>query len=111
MNYRPLRVGKLIRAELNKIIAREIELDGAFATITDVRISKKLERALVYVSVLPPEKAAKAFDVFKKKQGELQRLLMKKMQIRPFPRIEFVLDHGIEHAAEVEKLLIQEQNR
>ncbi|MBI4095069.1 MAG: ribosome-binding factor A [Candidatus Liptonbacteria bacterium] len=110
MNYRPLRVGKLIREELNKLIQREVEISGALATITDVAIDKKLERARVYVSVLPMEKSAGALDLFKKSEGRLQYLLGRKLNIKPMPHIEFVPDRGPEHAAEVEKILIKDQN-
>ena len=105
MNYRPLRVGKLIREELAILVEKEIELDGALATITEVEVDKKLEHAKVRVSVIPEEKGEAALKVFKEVQPHLQYLLMKKMRIKPMPRIEFYLDRGPEHAARIEKVL------
>lgn len=106
MNYRPLRVGKLFRAELNAIIIREMELDGALVTITDIGVDKKLERADVGLSILPPGAADKTLAVFKAARGKLQHLLMEKVHIKPFPRIDFYIDHGYENAAAVEKNLL-----
>ena len=109
MNFRSERVGKLIREELSKMILREVELP-ALATITEVKVDKKLEGARVEVSVLPStaafEKAVLA--ALESKAGYLQHLLLKKINIKPMPRIFFVIDHGFENAAKVEKLLGQD---
>ena len=110
MNYRPLRVGKLLREELAILIEKEIELDGALATITEVEVDKKLEHAKVRLSILPSKAAEQGIKIFHSAQGHLQYLLMKKLNIKPMPRIEFVLDYGPEHAAKVEKILLKEEN-
>lgn len=109
MNYRPLRVSKLIREELAILVEKEIELDGALATITEVEVDKKLEHAKVGVSVLPEEKGEASFKTLKNAQPHLQYLLMKKMNIKPMPRIEFYLDRGPEHAARIEKVFLEDR--
>jgi ribosome-binding factor A len=48
------------------------------------------------------------FEILKKKQGKLQFILSRKMNIRPMPRINFELDFGLEKAAAVEKALLDE---
>lgn len=106
MNYRPLRVGKLIKQELSKIILREIEFPGSLVTITDVEVDKKLENAKVMVSILPSSSAKEIFEKLKRGAGKLQHLLLKKINIKPMPRISFQIDHGPENAAHVEKLLM-----
>ncbi|MDP3998316.1 MAG: ribosome-binding factor A [bacterium] len=130
MNYRSQRVSKLIREELAGIMLREVEFaDGALVTITGVDVDAKLERAIVWLSVLfaSPEPrrgglaspkrggasrekefdgAERAFAELKKRAGELQYLLMKKINIKPMPRIEFQIDRGLEHAAKIEKKII-----
>ncbi len=112
MNHRAERVQSLIQAELSKIIIREVEFpEGALATITSVEVDKKLEWANVLVSVIPSSFAAKAVQLLEKSVGELQYLLMKKLNIKPMPRIRFELDRGPEHAAVVEKLLIEDNNK
>jgi len=99
----------LIREELSKMILREVEL-SALATITEVEVDKKLEGARVKVSVLPSTAAAEeqVLDALEQKAGYLQHLLLKKINIKPMPRIVFVIDHGFENAALVEKLLGQD---
>ena len=88
-----------------------METPGALATVTDVEIGKKLETAKVRISVLPAEKANATLAIFNAARGRLQSLIMKKIQIKPFPKLEFVIDHGFEYAAHVEKVSIEAQNK
>ncbi|HVM76958.1 MAG TPA: ribosome-binding factor A [Candidatus Paceibacterota bacterium] len=108
--FRSDRVSKLIREELSKIILREFEFGGALATITSVDVDKKLERAMINVSVLPAEREAVVVEELKRSAGRLQHLLNKKLNIRPMPRIIFAPDRGNENAAIVEKLLEEDNN-
>lgn len=105
--FRSERVQSLIQEELGKIILREVELSGALATITGVEVDRKLERARVDVSVIPSAAAPAALAELVKRTGHLQHLLMKKMNIKPMPRIMFELDRGPENAAAVEKALLK----
>lgn len=109
MDHRPLRVSKLIKRELSKIIEREIEFEGALATITEVQVDPKLEHAEVLVGILPKEKEAESFNVLREARGKLQSLLMKKINIKPMPRIEFKIDYGAENAAKIEKRFLEIQ--
>jgi len=106
MNFRPQRVGKLIREELSGIMIRELEFPDALVTITEVVVDKKLEHAAVRISVIPPQASDAALKIAKKATGRLQHLLLKRVNIKPMPRIEFRIDHGPEDAASIEKLFI-----
>ncbi len=109
MNRRPLRVSKLIKEELSKIILRELEFPGTLATITEVEVNKKLDTAKVLVSVIPSSLAANLVSRLAAGAGELQHLLLKKLNIKPMPRIYFELDRGPENAAIVEKRLLEDK--
>lgn len=104
--FRYERVSSLIQAELNKIILREIETPGVLITITQIEVAKDLERAIVYFSVLPSDKAREVLGVLNKNRAHLQYLLMKKINIKPMPKISFKIDYGPEKAAQVEKALL-----
>ena len=111
MNYRPLRVGSLLQIELTRIVLKEIEVEpGILCTITGVEVDKKLEHARIFVSVIPGEHSELMLKRLKKAQGKFQYLIMKKLNIKPLPRIEFVPDRGAENAARVEKLTIESDN-
>jgi ribosome-binding factor A len=104
--FRSERVSKLIQKELAKIIIRELEFPEALVTITSVEVDKKLEHAKVNMSVIPSSAGVAALAALDKATGHLQHLLMKKINIKPTPRIAFALDHGPENAAAVEKALL-----
>lgn len=111
MNFRPARVSKEIRRELNTLLNKDVELDGALATITSVDVDRKLGTAEVNISILPHEKAEVSFEKLKERQGHLQFLLARRLEIKPMPHIVFKLDHGMEHAADIEKVLLKEDNK
>ena len=108
MNYRSNRVSNLIRDELSMLIKRELEFPNAIATITEVQITKKLDEAKVMVSVLPSKEEAGVFRILSEARNRLQHLLMKKLNIKPMPHICFEIDRGLENAAAVEKLLLNQ---
>ncbi|MBI4085344.1 MAG: ribosome-binding factor A [Candidatus Liptonbacteria bacterium] len=110
MKFRDQRAGKLIREELSKIIGKEMEFGDALPTITDVDVDKKLETAKVMISVIPSEKAKEVFDSLSRSKNNLQRILFKKLNMKPMPKIQFEIDRGPEHAAGVEKILLEEDN-
>lgn len=116
------RVSELIRKELGEIILRELEFPGAFMTILEVDVTKKIDYARVHVSVIPrfaeasrgkpsSEIEKDVLHVLNSKRRELQNLLLRKINIRPMPEISFEIDHGAEKAAEIEKVFIEEEKK
>ena len=80
MNYRPQRVSRLICEELSKMLARDVEFpEGVLVTITGVDVGKDLERAKVWLSILPSNAADAAFKIAERARNELQYRLMKKI--------------------------------
>lgn len=109
MNHRSLRVASLIREELSIIVLRNMEFPGALVTITEVHVDKKMDTARVRVSVIPSHKAGDALAALAEARGKLQHLLNQKLNIKPMPRILFEIDYRNEHAAAVEKILLEEK--
>lgn len=109
MKFRPIRVSGLIQKELSEIINREIEFEpGVLVTVSLVEVDKKLERAVVNVSVIPSSKFEPAVKKLEKSRGYLYHLLFKKLNIKPMPNIMFRADHGLENAARVESGLLND---
>lgn len=111
MKYRAERLGSLIQSELSKLIERIVETPGALLTITEVELNKKMDYALVRVSVYPSEKAEEALKSLQKHSREIYGLLMKKIQIRALPRIAYKLDYGPEKAAAIEKISLEVEKK
>jgi ribosome-binding factor A len=106
--FRKDRVQSLIQKELAVILLKEVEVQDVLLTLTEVEVDKKLDQAKVKVSVLPSEKAPIVFKELTRRAGELQHLLNRKLNIKPMPRILFVIDRGPEMAARVEKALLND---
>jgi ribosome-binding factor A len=109
--YRSERVESLIQRELGALMARELEFGGALVTIMFVEADKKLEHADVRVSVVPAEHAPEVMKLLGREAGRLQHMLMKKINIKPMPRIAFSLDRGAENAAQVERVFLDEARK
>lgn len=99
------RVNELILKELNSIILKELETPSVFVTLTRVIVSGDLGYADVYFTTIPDE----AIDAVKKKldssAGKFQRLLNKRLNMRPLPRIRFRRDEAEEEAIRIDRLL------
>lgn len=111
MNYRSLRLANLIRDELAELFLRTQDFNGALVTITDITIDPKLGSAHVGISVLPETAADHITKQLNKSAGELQFAIVRKINIKPMPRISFFHDRGPENSATVEKRLLQEHNK
>jgi ribosome-binding factor A len=105
------RVSELIRKELGELILRELEFPGAIMTILEVDVTKKLDYARVHVSVIPSNKSEEVIKILQSRQRELQGKLLRKINIRPMPELQFEIDHGAEKAAEIEKVFIEEERK
>jgi len=90
MNYRNLRVAKLIQEELGKIIQREIDFgNSVIVTITEVEVLKDLSQAKIKIGVMPESGAEEVLNLLNNRQPFLQNLLMKRINIKPMPGIVF----------------------
>ncbi len=111
MRYKKEKLESLIRAELSKIIAKELEFENSLMTITEVETSDDLKTAAVNFSVYPSEKSKEVLKKLDAKHSYLYHLLRKKIRINMLPKIKFKIDTGIEQAAKIEKILIDENRK
>lgn len=92
MNYRHLRVAKLLQAQLSTIVFQELEFEDALVTLSGVEVDPGLETARVKISVFPETAAPFVLTALEKAKRRLQYLLLKKVNIKPMPRIVFEID-------------------
>jgi ribosome-binding factor A len=100
------RVSELIRKELGELILRELEFPGAIMTIIEVEVTKKIDYARIHCSVIPSSKEGEVLRILQSAKFSLQGDLLRKINIRPMPDLSFIIDHGTEKAAEIEKIMI-----
>lgn len=101
------RVSELIWHELGNLILREVEFEGAIVTITKVELSDKLDFVKIFVSILPERKEEEALRILNTRRPYLQSMLLRKINIRPMPTLDFRIDRGTLNAAGVEKALLE----
>jgi ribosome-binding factor A len=104
---RKVRVNELIREELGKLIQRNIEVPGAILTITDVDVTDKLDYARIKISVLPKDKERQALGILQDSTAHLQHDLLRIINIKPMPHLQFQIDEGSEYAAKMEKVFLE----
>lgn len=93
--YRNLKLESLIQRELNNILLRDYEAGpGVFVTITGVEIDEKLLQAKIKLGVIPFEKEPEVFLKIQKSSRSLQYKLLKKINIKPMPKLVFFLQEG-----------------
>lgn len=89
--FRNLKVASAIEHELSTLLARDFNVPGALVTVTDVTVSEDLLQARVKLGIIPPEKEVEVFLEIEKRRREFDHAIFKKLNIRPTPRLKFVL--------------------
>lgn len=106
------KVNSLLEHEISKIIQREIGFpDGVLATLTHVDATANLIEAKVYISAFPEEKADEVLEILNKEVFGIQQEINKKLNMRPIPKIIFIIDKKEAEAGRVEELLAQLKNK
>lgn len=80
-----------IRAAAAEFLARESN-GQSLITVTRVDLSGDGTHAVVFLSVLPVEKAKAVFDFANRKRSELREYLKDRTIMGRLPRVEFALD-------------------
>ena len=105
-SFRIKQVNKVILETMNKIFQDECQFpDETLVTILEVETSPDLLYSKVTVSVFPSEKKEEVLKYLNKKIYSLQQFLNKKLNMRPVPKVKFILDTTEEEAEKVEELL------
>ncbi|OGE84598.1 MAG: ribosome-binding factor A [Candidatus Colwellbacteria bacterium RIFCSPLOWO2_01_FULL_48_10] len=107
-SYRSERLASVMQAELSKLILKEIDVPpGVLPTINSIEFSSDTKNARVGVAVYPEARAKEIIKNLQSSAGRLHYLLIRIMNIRTVPILEFFLDRGMENAAAVEKVFMK----
>jgi ribosome-binding factor A len=107
---RDLKVADFIRDELARIIQLEMRDPrvGSFVSVNDVRVSRDLSYAEVYVSSLQANSEAEQealIEVLNKASGFFRSTLAKRHKMRTTPKPRFHYDLLVEEGPRIEKLI------
>ncbi len=101
------RVNQAVKEEVSVIIHRELKDPRlGFVTITEVKVSRDLQHAKVYFSVLgDEEKIKQAQEGFNSARGFIRKLIGQRVRMRYTPEIDFIYDKSIQYGAQIERAL------
>lgn len=110
-NTRTQRIADQMQKELAVLIQREVKDPRiGMVTVTGVRVSRELDHAKVYFSVmgLDPNDVQSAEQTKKgltQAAGFLRSELSKRIKIRTTPMLKFIYDHSIEDGSRLSALI------
>ena len=97
--YRIQRLNDQLRDEISKLILKGEVKDprvSTFLSINRVEVTTDLGYAKVYVSsFLPDNQVEKGVNGLNAAAGFIQREIAKKLRIRQFPKLQFLVDNGM----------------
>jgi ribosome-binding factor A len=97
----PMRAEKIARQylrEISTVINTEVKDPSlGFVTVTDVKMSRDLSRATIFVSILGEEQDKKnTIAALKRAKGFIRREMAGRVRLRFAPELEFELDISAE---------------
>jgi len=112
---RTQRLNSLLQEVLSEVIRKDVNnpLVSEFTTIMQVDISKDLRHAKVYISVIGTDKEKEeTIKALRSAAGFISVLASKKVVLRFFPSLTFVLDTTVDKQIKIDSLLkkIHEKN-
>lgn len=114
MKLRQSRIEALFLHEISNIINYTVNDPAVgFATVTDVKVSKDLSYAKVYVSFIG--KAARygsGLKALQRAKGFIRSELAKQITLRKVPELVFIRDESLEKGKQIDDILqkIKEEN-
>lgn len=119
MPHRIEKINKLLQEEISQILLKEIEFEKVMVTITRVNVSPDLETAKVLITVMPLESLAfkpqsefnieerekKVITVLKRNINDIQKIIKKRLEMKPVPKINFEIDRGMKNLYRIDEII------
>lgn len=100
------RVASLLKEELSRLIIENIQdLTPTLITITKVEISKDLQTAYIYLSILDTQYKDNILEKLEQKSGYLRKSIASLLELKYNPKLIFSYDYGNDHQEKIDKLL------
>lgn len=102
------RLNSLLKEVISEVIRKNVRNPDVqeLVTVTRVNISKDLHHAKVYISIIgKPEEKWKTLKALKSAAGFISINASKKVVMRFFPELKFILDDSADRHMRIEQLL------
>ena len=108
-NYRGGRINEEVKREIINIIRTEIKYPRltAMVSVTDVKVTKDLRYAKVFVSIFGKDDEEKnnTFIALKNASGYIRKEIGQRINLRYNPQIIFEIDDSINYGMHIEELI------
>ena len=104
MSLRTSKIESLLIREISKILANKLSdprIRGLIS-ITRIDVTPDTRTAFVYVSVIPEKYVKRSIHGLRSASGRIHRDLVKLLNMRMVPRIQFEIDDSIKKQAEID---------
>ena len=102
------RLNSLLKEVITEVIRKDVDNPevGEFVSVTRVDISKDLRHAKVYISVIGDEETKETtLKALTKASGFIGVTASKKVVMRFFPSLRFIIDDTVDKVMRIEELL------
>jgi len=101
------RVAQVLKQAISQVILYDMaDRRAGLVTVTRVRPSPDLQRAVVYCSVMGDQESQEsALAVLRHARGYIQAQIAPRVSLRRLPVLWFCLDEGVKHSFQVSRLL------
>jgi len=106
---RQQKFARLIQKDLGEIFQKEARnlFEGAFITVTEVKVSPDLGLARVYLSFMLVRNKAMLLDSIEEQNKTIRQMLANRIrhQVRVIPELHFHLDETADYAARMDEII------
>ena len=108
-NYRSGRINEEVKREISILLREEVKAPrlNAMISVTEVKVTKDLSYAKVYVSIFAKSEEEKKsnFDALKNAAGFIRKEIAHRVNLRQSPQILFELDETIDYAMHIDSII------
>lgn len=103
------KLNALLQEVISEVLTKDLHhLSGIpnFVSITHVEITSDLSYAKVFISVIGDEKQKRmACAVLQEHAGQIAHIASRKVVMRYFPKLDFLIDEGLEKQLRIQEIL------
>ncbi len=106
MSNRLARVSELLKREICTCLEKDFEFTGVLVTVHDVVVTADLRTANVFIGIVGEEnRRGSVMELLKKKRGQIQTQVMKRVVLKYTPQLNFRFDDSVERGVRGVNLL------
>jgi ribosome-binding factor A len=103
LNFREQKLEELLKHLAADFLQRESNVTSLI-TVTGIRLSERLTKADILITVFPEQKQEEALDFTKRKRTEFREYVREHAKMRVLPFFDFEIDFGEKNRQRIDEL-------